>query len=93
MGTKLDIYYHWIDTSAGGLLVPDGVIHPAVSPINLKVFGKTKTKGLKHSHMTIMGNTSGVCYMITYILIQIKLCVIYVSIIGVYTQYLRYNCV
>jgi hypothetical protein len=31
MRTKLDIYYHWIDTSAGGLLVPDGVIRPAVS--------------------------------------------------------------
>jgi hypothetical protein len=34
MRTKLDIYYHWIDTSAGGLLVPDGVIHPAVSVLD-----------------------------------------------------------
>ena len=24
-------YYHWIDTSAGGLLVPEGIIHPVFS--------------------------------------------------------------
>jgi hypothetical protein len=24
-------YYHWIDTSAGGLLVPEGIISPVVS--------------------------------------------------------------
>jgi hypothetical protein len=24
-------YYHWVDTSAGGLLVPDDIIHPVVS--------------------------------------------------------------
>ena len=23
-------YYHWVDTFAGGLLVPDGIIHPVV---------------------------------------------------------------
>jgi len=21
-------YYHWIDTSAGGSLIPEGIIHP-----------------------------------------------------------------
>ena len=33
--TKLDIYvvvyYHWVDTSAGGLLVPQCIIHPMES--------------------------------------------------------------
>jgi aryl-alcohol dehydrogenase-like predicted oxidoreductase len=24
-------YYHWVDTSAGGLLDPDGIIRPVVS--------------------------------------------------------------
>jgi hypothetical protein len=24
-------FYHWVDTSAGGLLVPEGVILPAVN--------------------------------------------------------------
>jgi hypothetical protein len=24
-------YYHWVDTSAGGLLVPEGIIQPVVS--------------------------------------------------------------
>jgi hypothetical protein len=24
-------YYHWVDTTAGGLLVPDGIIRPVVS--------------------------------------------------------------
>jgi len=24
-------YYHWVDTSAGGLLVPEGIIRPVVS--------------------------------------------------------------
>jgi hypothetical protein len=24
-------YYHWVDTSAGELLVPDGIIRPVVS--------------------------------------------------------------
>jgi hypothetical protein len=23
--------YHWVDTAAGGLLVPEGIIHPVVS--------------------------------------------------------------
>ena len=24
-------YYHWVDISAGGLVIPDGVIHPVVN--------------------------------------------------------------
>jgi hypothetical protein len=24
-------YYHWVDTSAGGVLVPDGITRPVVS--------------------------------------------------------------
>jgi hypothetical protein len=24
-------YYHWVDISAGGLLIPEGIIHPVVS--------------------------------------------------------------
>jgi hypothetical protein len=24
-------YYHWVDTSAGGLLVPESTIHPVVN--------------------------------------------------------------
>ena len=24
-------FYHWVDTSAGGLFVPEGIIHPVVS--------------------------------------------------------------
>ena len=24
-------YYHWVDTSSGGLLVPEVIIHPVVS--------------------------------------------------------------
>jgi len=34
MRTKIDIYvfyyYHWVNTSAGGLLVPEGIIRPVV---------------------------------------------------------------
>ena len=30
--------YHWIDTSAGELLVPEGIIHPVVSALVLKWF-------------------------------------------------------
>jgi len=25
------LYFHWVDTSPGGLLVPEGIIHPVVS--------------------------------------------------------------
>jgi hypothetical protein len=28
-------YYHWVDTSAGGPLVPEGIIHPVVSALAL----------------------------------------------------------
>jgi hypothetical protein len=28
---SIQCFYHWIDTSAGGLLVPEGIIHPVVS--------------------------------------------------------------
>lgn len=28
-------YYHWVDTSVGGLLVPDGIINPVVSYLAL----------------------------------------------------------
>jgi hypothetical protein len=31
--SNLVIFYHWVDTSAGGLLVPEGKIHPVVSVI------------------------------------------------------------
>jgi hypothetical protein len=31
-------YYHWVDTSAGELLVPDGIIHPVVSVAALAWF-------------------------------------------------------
>ena len=31
-------YYHWVDTSASGLLVPDGVIRPVVSAEKLTWF-------------------------------------------------------
>jgi hypothetical protein len=24
-------YYHWVDTDAGGILIPDGTIRPVVS--------------------------------------------------------------
>ena len=27
-------YYHWVDTSAGGLLVPKGIIRPVVSVVS-----------------------------------------------------------
>jgi hypothetical protein len=39
--TKFDIYlfffyyYHWVDISAGGLLVPKGIIRPVVSALTL----------------------------------------------------------
>ena len=28
---NLSCYYHWVDTTAGGLLVPEGIIRPVVS--------------------------------------------------------------
>jgi hypothetical protein len=31
-------YVHWFDTSAGGLLVPDGIIRPVVSASALTLF-------------------------------------------------------
>jgi len=31
-------YYHWVDTSAGGLLVPEGIILPVVSVSSLTWF-------------------------------------------------------
>ena len=31
-------YYHWVDTSAGGLLVPEGIIHTVVSASALTWF-------------------------------------------------------
>ena len=31
-------YYHWIDTSAGGLLIPEGIIRPVVSASALAWF-------------------------------------------------------
>jgi len=31
-------YYHWVDTSAGGLLVPEGIIRPVVSAATLTWF-------------------------------------------------------
>ena len=31
-------YYHWVDTSAGGLLVLEGTIHPVVSASELTWF-------------------------------------------------------
>jgi hypothetical protein len=31
-------YYHWVDTSADGLLVPEGIIHPVVSASALTWF-------------------------------------------------------
>jgi len=31
-------YYHWVDTSAGGLLVPAGIICPVVSASSLTWF-------------------------------------------------------
>jgi hypothetical protein len=31
-------YYHWVDASAGGLLVTDGIIRPVVSALNLNLF-------------------------------------------------------
>jgi hypothetical protein len=40
--TELNIYaffyYHWVDTSDGGLLVPDGIIRPIVSDSELTLF-------------------------------------------------------
>ena len=35
---KPNHYYHWIDTSSGGLLVPDSIIHPVVSVLILTSF-------------------------------------------------------
>jgi len=31
-------YYHWVDISAGGLLVPEGIMHPVVSVSALTFF-------------------------------------------------------
>jgi len=31
-------YFHWVDSSAGGLLVPDGIIRPVVSASALTLF-------------------------------------------------------
>jgi hypothetical protein len=31
-------YYHWVDTSAGGLLVPEGIIRPVGSGSALTLF-------------------------------------------------------
>jgi hypothetical protein len=40
--TKFDIcifhYYHWVDTSAGGLLVPEAIIHPVANASALTWF-------------------------------------------------------
>ena len=36
--TYADIYYHWVYTSAGGLLVPEGIIHPVISISVLTLF-------------------------------------------------------
>jgi hypothetical protein len=33
-------YYHWVDTSAGGLLVPGSIIRPVVSGLALTWFTK-----------------------------------------------------
>jgi hypothetical protein len=33
-------YYHWVDTSAGGLLVPEGIIRPVVSASALSWFNR-----------------------------------------------------
>ena len=33
-------YYHWVDTSAGGLLVPEGIIRPVVSASALTWFNR-----------------------------------------------------
>jgi hypothetical protein len=33
-------YYHWVDTSAGGLLVPDGIIRPVGSASALTLFSR-----------------------------------------------------
>jgi len=30
-------YYHWVDTSDGGLLVPEGIIRPVISVATLKL--------------------------------------------------------
>jgi hypothetical protein len=31
-------YFHWVDTSASGLLVPDSIIRPVVSALALTLF-------------------------------------------------------
>jgi hypothetical protein len=31
-------YYHWVDTSAGGLLVPEDIIRPVVNAAALACF-------------------------------------------------------
>ena len=45
-------YFHWIDTSVGGLLVPDGSIRPVVSASALTLLTRyiiyKKTLFLKH---------------------------------------------
>jgi hypothetical protein len=31
-------YYYWVDTSAGGRLVPEGIIHPVIFFLKLTLF-------------------------------------------------------
>jgi hypothetical protein len=37
-GTGMFYYYHWVDTSAGGLLVPEDIIRPVVNASALACF-------------------------------------------------------
>ena len=37
-GTGMLYYYHWVDTSAGGLLVPEDIIRPVVNASALACF-------------------------------------------------------
>ena len=38
MSSILFYYYHWVETPAGGLLVPEGIIRPVVSVSTLTWF-------------------------------------------------------
>jgi hypothetical protein len=40
---QTDYYYHWVDTSAGGLLVQDGIMLPVVSASALTWFMEFST--------------------------------------------------
>ena len=40
IGICFFIYYHWIDTTAGGLLVPEGIIRLEVSASALATISK-----------------------------------------------------